>query len=508
MVEIDNLSFAYSKETVLEGVRASFSGERVLITGKNGSGKTALFLAIAGILPPKLGRVIVNGIDTNLEEIHREVGIIFQNPEDQLFAPTVEREIAFALENFSFPPDEIRKRIDLTLKALSIEHLRSRSPDELSGGEKQLVALASVLAYSPGVLLLDEPDTFLDWEAKRRFRRYLDYILRDNPVQILEITLNPYDISRRNDAFLLVNKAIKPLENPEMLFSSGSIDWMLFRLESEFGEEFPQSFRLKTTVSKAEGGKRLVLLDGVRYRGESGFLLELDKFELFAGETVGIIGRNGSGKSTLAQIIAAVLKPQSGRMELAGRCGMLFQFSEMNLFEEDVLSEVSFGPRNIGSPEPEVVARRVLSEVGMGEEYYTRQPILLSSGEKRKVALASILALEPDILILDEPTSGLDFDGRYELERMLAKQRGKGIILISHDLDFILRNSDRVLLLDDGKIIFYGETAKLFSDTELIERLGLPIPISARLEAWACEKGIIDGFGSFDVERIYNRVFA
>ncbi len=113
MVEIDNLSFAYSKETVLEGVRASFSGERVLITGKNGSGKTALFLAIAGILPPKLGRVIVNGIDTNLEEIHREVGIIFQNPEDQLFAPTVEREIAFALENFSFPPDEIRKRARL-----------------------------------------------------------------------------------------------------------------------------------------------------------------------------------------------------------------------------------------------------------------------------------------------------------------------------------------------------------------------------------------------------------
>jgi len=326
-------------------------------------------------------------------------------------------------------------------------------------------------------------------------------------MQILEITLSLCDISQSDDVFFVVNKNIKPLKNPEMLLSSGSVDWMLFRLESEFGGEFPQSFRLKPAVSKVWKGRRLVLLDRVRYRRESGFLLEIDKFELFAGETVGVIGRNGSGKSTLAQIIAAVLKPQSGRVEIAGRCGMLFQFSEMNLFEEDVLSEVSFGPRNVGLPDPEAIARRVLSGVGMGEDYYTRQPVLLSGGEKRKVALASVLALEPDILILDEPTSGLDFDGRYELEQILAKQKGKGVILISHDLDFILRNSERLLLLDDGKVVFYGDTAELCSDTELIERFGLPVPVSARLEAWAFEKGIIDSFGSFDVRKIYNRFY-
>ncbi len=219
-------------------------------------------------------------------------------------------------------------------------------------------------------------------------------------------------------------------------------------------------------------------------------------FVLHEGEFVGLIGHTGSGKSTLVQHLNALLKPDSGtiyyggadifvkeydRKALRGKVGLVFQYPEYQLFEETVLSEVSYGPRNMGmdKDEAELAAYAAIKRVGLEDECFDQSPFDLSGGQKRRVAIASVLAMKPEILVLDEPTAGLDPAGREELLGMISElkeKEGMTIVLVSHSMDDVAETADRILVMDKGKIMYDAAPAEVFTHIEELEKMGLSAP--------------------------------
>ena len=260
-------------------------------------------------------------------------------------------------------------------------------------------------------------------------------------------------------------------------------------------------------------------LRGVSYVYEVGTPMEvrsLNEIDLTVREEeiLAIIGHTGSGKSTLIQLMNGLLKPYSGqvlfngedifgekydRRALRGRVGLVFQYPEYQLFETDVLTDVCFGPKNQGLPEEERIARAktALEAVGLGEEYYTRSPFELSGGEKRRAAIAGVLAMQPRILILDEPTAGLDPQGRAELLSMLRRLRetkGIGVVIVSHSMDDVAELADRIAVLSHGEKVKEGTPKEIFGDRKGLEAIGLSIPEVSRIMALLKEAGLpVDG---------------
>jgi energy-coupling factor transport system ATP-binding protein len=414
-------------------------GECVWLGGASGAGKTTLLRAIAGVLPGaghREGRIRVAG---------ERPALLFQNVETQLLCTTVADEVAFGLELRGIPALERGGRVSSALAALGLAAFPRRSVGDLSAGEKQRVILAALLALEPGILLLDEPSSQLDVAGRRGLVGHLR------------------DLKDRGHAVLLADHVFAPYAE----LADRCVGLKEGRLVPMDGSSEPPA-STGELPSPADGEVALAI-DGLWVRDASGRELLRDvSLDVAPGERVHVYGANGSGKTTLLRAAAGLLQPARGRVRTAGlrpsagaallgRVGMLFQNPERNLFERSVQEEVAFALRRMGWPRAriearvaEVLDRCALSHLG------ERSPLRLSFGEQHRVALASVLAPAPAVLLLDEPFAGLDLESRHRLLETLAREqhrRGIAIVVASHD-ELPARDwAHRRVVLADGALI-------------------------------------------------------
>ena len=521
MISITDLTFYYSgiAQPALKDINLEIKeGEFVLITGPSGGGKSSLCRCCNGLIPhfyggKIAGRVEIGGIDMlqhSTKEIATKVGMVFQDPENQLVATDVEREIAFGLENLAFPKEVIAKRIEESLDTIGISALRYRQLHELSGGEKQKVAIASVLALHPSILILDEPTSELDPKGAEEV---LSVLLRLND----ELGITVLLVEHRMDRVVQYVDRLIVLERG-MIAVDGDVRKIMhsgYENLSRMGVGIPPIIRLvqgikdrgidiegmPLTVKEArvmldgafhqasvqsvhrhqeDGGKTVVKVEKLWHAYPNGVTaLKSVNLEVAEGEFVAVMGRNASGKTTLLKHFNRLLTPTKGKVEIDGmdtcratiaelakKVGFVFQNPNDHLFADTVEEEIAFSLKNLGVDSGEIESRvtEMLDRFNIAA-YRNHYPRSLSGGEKQRVALASIIAVRPKILILDEPTRGIEYKLKGELMNFIDGYRHQGntVILISHDVEMVAEYADRVILLSEGKIVVDGNKHDVLS---------------------------------------------
>ena len=566
MIVVEDVHYQYTTgdktSPALNGISLTITEADCLgIIGPNGSGKSTLARCLNGLIHPTDGRVMINGLDTSDPthswEIYRQVGMIFQNPDNQLISTTVERELAFGLENIGLPTREIHERVEWALDRFHLIEYRLYPPHRLSGGEKQRLAIAAVVAMHPRYLVCDEPTALLDPTTRSEIMSLILSLRHEYQMGIVYITQYPEEAVMMDHAILMAEGRIVVDAEPAIVFGDAE------RL-ARYGLDAPLAIRLAkalrtrqldvpddivltetlidhisqwTPVDKApdireptmpvinDTKEPVVEFQDITYTYSPDTILAAPALRgvsvrIYPGECVALIGPNGSGKSTFIQHINRLLTPASGTVHINGmdlsdpaidlrhirqQVGLIFQFPEAQLFEDRVFDDVAFGPRNMGVPE-DVISERVhqaLVQVHLDPERFAdRHPFSLSGGEKRRAAIAGILAMEPDILALDEPTAGLDPEGIRQIETIFRTYRDTGatLLLISHDMDLVARLADRVIVMKDGQIIADDVPHRLFTDDIHIENWSLERPILCHLLAAVRSSGIPVSAGFFDVE--------
>jgi energy-coupling factor transporter ATP-binding protein EcfA2 len=541
-------SYPYSDFQVISDVSLELEkGELVLLVGPSGCGKSTLVRCLNRLVPEVsggdlFGRVLLRGKDLKNEKIHRlalEVGMVFQNPETQLFSLTVADDLAFGPENLGLPRPEIISRVEHALKAVKLEKLRDHFIFTLSGGEKQRTAIGGNLAMEPEILVLDEPTADLDPEGTREVLELLRRLNSEKQTTIILIEHKLDEVFEMADRMLVMDagKLIldgKPFEilyhNEEKLKKHGIYPPQLIEIASLLGLPFENSsppsyekilnklaglLQLPPEAPQPESQKETkieipvlfpvqeessphVRIEKLCCRHEDGSeTLKNISLELKHGEFLALLGHNGAGKTTLAGHLMGFYRPSSGRILLNGKdigdystarlsqqIGYLFQNPDSQIFMDSVYEEVRFGLANLKLPEEEI-KRRVNSALEIMElsAYRNRHPQALSRGQRQRLAVASILALEPDLLVLDEPTTGQD---RGHIHKFLDKIRelnrlGKTVILITHDMELAAEYAKRVVVMRQGEILLDGAAADVFSSSEDLGAAGLIPPLPSRL---------------------------
>jgi len=541
-VELKDLSFTYpgGEGRALSDICLEMweGDEFVVWMGHTGAGKSTLAYCLNALIPSFIrgelvGKARVLSKDIFLSrtsEMSREVGLVLQDFEAQLFSTNVELEIAFGMENMGVPREEMRRRIDELLPLVRLEGMREREPSTLSGGQKQRLAIASVLAMRPHLLVMDEPTTDLDpvgkeevFQLARRLRgRGMAMLLIEHETEeALQadrvILLKEGRILREgpprevlSDGRLLLEAGIAPLSVTEFFrraLGPLSPERTLPLTSEEAITEFERSLRLREAAAhileekdqKGMGARRVVLkVEGVRYHYPSGVeALKGVDLEIREGEFVALVGQNGSGKTTLAKHLNGLLRPTSGRLETFGedakglsvkelgrRVGYCFQNPDHQIFAPTVFEEVAFGPRNLGFWGEELKGNvdEALAAVNL-TGYEDRDPFALTKGERQRVAVASVLAVKPQVLILDEPTTGLDHLQQRSMMEMVSSLNKKGhtILIITHSMSTVARYAHRTVVLDQGRVTMDDTTRKVFSREEKLERCFLRPPPIVRL---------------------------
>lgn len=477
-------------------------GERVVVLGHNGSGKSTLVKILGALQAPLQGACFVAGRDARDIPFHKLrclLGVVFQDPESQIVAARVEDDAAFAPENQGLPPDEIEERVVRALGRVGMLGRRGALVSALSGGEKQRVALAGALAARPLCLILDEPTAMLDPEGRFDVETALRAIHGDGTtlVQVTHQIENFEDVDRvlvldmgrlawegRTEDFWPRAEALG-FELPPSLWLAGRLGVrggaLAPAIEARFAGRPPRlsgppsdpaGWTFAPFIEVRELGFRF---DGPPVAGMAEMALKEVSMDVPKGGWLSIVGRTGSGKSTLAQHLNGLYKIQTGSILMEGeplpqkgeglhalrrRVGLVFQSPEDQFFCPMVEEEISFAPRNAGlaGEELERAVLGALDRVGLGRDVLGRPPLCLSGGERRLTAIASVLAARPECLVLDEPTAGLDARYRKRILALLSglREEGRSVVVITHDLDMALRFSDRLLLLDGGRVLAWG----------------------------------------------------
>jgi energy-coupling factor transport system ATP-binding protein len=416
-------------------------GEFVAVFGPSGSGKSTLLRALAALVPHFHGgrfegRVEIGARDTRTArpaELAGTAATVFQDPEEQVVLGRVDREVAFGLENIGVPPRDILPRAEAALAAVGAEHLAQRNVGELSGGELQRVCLASALALRPQLLLLDEPTSQLDPAAAEKFLE----LVASLDVALVIAEQRPRRVLERADRILF-------LEQGRLLLDASASDG-----EAWLREHRPSWLGHGTNGSGDAGGRSVCCFDrvGFAYRPGPPVLDGVD-LDLRRGEVVALSGPNGSGKTTIAKLAAGLLAPTVGEVERRGRAAMLLQDPSRYTVRERVDEEVALGVHGDMRR-----AAAALGAVGLrGRE--SRHPRDLSSGERERLALAAVLAVEPDLLVLDEPTRGVDPPRKQELAALLRAQADRrATLVVTHDEEFADAVADRTVTLGRETIL-------------------------------------------------------
>lgn len=554
LIDVKNLLFNYKiysgeKEEVIEHTaidHVSLSikkGDFVGILGHNGSGKSTLAKQLAALLKPSGGIIYVNGMDTAKDEllfsIRKTAGMVFQNPDNQLIGNIVEEDIAFGPENMGIPREEIEERITRALEATGMSAYREHSPNALSGGQKQKIAISGVLSMEPECIIFDEPTAMIDPEGRKEVLKAIYDLNRLKHITIIYITHFLDEVSKADYLYVMKQGAITLEGSPETLFKRPE-QLTENNLELPFEISLIAELRKKGLNIPKEIYTKQQLLEFFKcMQQEEGFLFQEKKIEnqqkkciaetekekgivlknisyqykkrsaeeakdalkdvslsIKSGEFVAIVGKTGSGKSTLIQHLNGLLQPQSGQYFFEGqdiwskkydlkklrqKVALCFQYPEYQLFEETILKDIAFGPKNLGFDKKkcEEKARYAMKLVGLPAELEKVSPFSLSGGQKRRVALAGILAMEPEYLILDEPVAGMDAPGKkmlFELLHHLNKDKGITIVLVSHNMDDVAAYADRVLIMEDGTLKMDGTTREIFARKDDLTTMGLGIP--------------------------------
>ena len=627
-IVVKDVSYQYTRrnenDEVIETLSAlsvlNFSieeGSFVCILGHNGSGKSTLAKLFNALQLPSEGTILVSGMDSreekNIFPIRREVGMVFQNPDNQIIASVVEEDVGFGPENIGLPTDEIWHRVNNALSAVHMEAYRLKSPNHLSGGQKQRVAIAGTLAMEPKTIVLDEPTAMLDPSGRKEVLESVLELKRKKGISIILITHymeeavnadrillmdsgklvmdgSPREVFQnverlkeyRMDVPIITELAHKlqkkgfPIE--KTILKKEELEEELFKLkeegfvlqecvtkkdlpgledgssakensdtasvlqeisgkeqeskpekEADIQEEAEVQKDADIKDEKPEAGDYIVEVNHLSAIFQEGtamesFALKDLSMKIRRGSLTAVIGHTGSGKSTLVQHLNGLIKAKSGEITVSFRenpplvksgksflffkgkktiiekegklslseegfdyralrfkVGLVFQYPEYQLFEETVLEDVMFGPLNQGKKreDAEALAKDALASLGIGEELYAKSPFELSGGQKRKVAIAGVLAMGPELLILDEPTAGLDPAGRDELFEEIAglrKNYAMTILLVSHSMDDVARYADEVLVLHQGELKMEGKVEEVFSQKEELEDMGLGLP--------------------------------
>ena len=543
MIKIQDFTFYYSgaEKPALENVNLEIEdGEFVLVTGPSAGGKSSLCRCINGLIPhfyggKVAGRVEVQGLNTvkhSTKELATKVGMIFQDPENQLVTQDVEREIAFGLENLAFSRDLIAKRIEESLDTLGISALRHRPIHELSGGEKQKVAIASVLALHPEILMLDEPTSELDPKSADEvlsiaqrlndelgitvilIEHRLDRVIQHTDRLIvldggrIVVDGNTRNVLHKNyqeisEAGIGVPPVIKLAHQLEIMnITDNKTPLTVKEGRMMLKEVFPKISGDLPQQEKKSISKPVIEVEKLWYVYPDGpAALKSVSLVIGEGEFVAIMGRNASGKTTLVKHFNGLLKPTKGSVvihgidtrkatiaELARQVGFVFQNPNDHLFADTVEEEIGFTLKNLGLKEGEIRSRtdEVLERFRL-DKYRKQYPRALSGGEKQRVALASVLAMQPRILVLDEPTRGMEYRLKAELMNFLHEYTGQGktVVLVTHDVETAAEYADRVILLGEGRVVVDGSKrevlsrALLFSPqinrlVQAFERYGVP----------------------------------
>ena len=543
MIRVEKLSLSYRGGlAALRSIDLLINpGENIALIGANGSGKTTLARCLNGLQQPQAGRVLVDGMDTSdptqFRSIRQLVGMVLQNPDDQLVGTTVADELAFGLENLALASDEIHCRVEETLAAFDLEAYRRYPPHRLSGGEKQRVAIAAMVAMRPRYLVLDESTALLDPGERQQVAELLQRLRTAYGIATILITQSPEEAARADRVIVLHAGRVHADVSPAVLFADPP------KLRA-LGLDLPFASALAAHLSLAETHLELDALsdalvalnpqmplppwtpssppsptpsklaaEGLTHLYDEHLptqrrgICDID-LEVPTGSVLALVGTNGAGKTTLAQHFNALLKPSRGRVLLDGcdigsqpparvrQCvGLAFQFPELQLFAESVAEDVAFGPRNLGfAPERiNCLVARSLAMVDMPlEEFGPRQPLSLSGGERRRVALAGILAMDPEVFVLDEPTAGLDPRTTASLCQLFAElsDQGRTLVLISHDMELVGRLATHIVVLRQGRIELQGPARTVLAHPEFDAISGLAPPRSVQLAHHLQQRGL------------------
>jgi energy-coupling factor transporter ATP-binding protein EcfA2 len=532
---IEKLSFRYRDRETPAIRDVSFSanpGEILLIAGASGCGKTTLIRCINGLIPRSYkgelsGRILLNGETTTgwpLAKISQTVGTVLQDPERQILGTKVLHEVAFGLENLALPRAEIITRVDESLQYLNIAYLRDRETFNLSGGEKQKVALAGVLAMHPSMLLLDEPLASLDpasaYETLDMVRR-----LADEGMTVLMIEHRVEDVLRiRPDRVMFMSdggiKYLGPIQGLEQ-----AVDYHEVKLSApiiiELAKRDPAPAELKilpdTLVPSAPLSTRpltsldtsvglrngaLVQFQQVAFDYESGTeVLHGINLDIRRGDVIAVLGPNGAGKTTFVKHAIGLLKPKSGHVLVGGRdtreasvaqiaatLGYVFQSPSHMLFAPTVREELAFGPKNLGHPKDQIEkeVKEALQIVNLADKEKD-PPLALSFGQQKRVSIAAILAMRSRILVMDEPTAGQDYRNYMSFMDAILQLPGfEAILFITHDVDLAVIYANRILMVADGRIVADGSPHEVLGDLQRLEKCRL-VPTSLlreNLERW------------------------
>lgn len=588
LIEVKDLKYRYpgTTELALDGVSFTVEkGEFIGIAGENGAGKSSLSQALLGLIPQFYkgaygGSVTVCGMDarsTPVSELCRHVGLVFQNPFNQLSGAkdTVYDEVGYGLQNLGFPPEEIRTRVESVLRCFGIWEYRDRNPFDLSGGQLQRVAICSVLAMNPDVLILDEPTSQLDPEGSEEVFHTVDELTKMG-ITIIMIEQKIEKLAGYCDRVLLMHQGhVVDCNTPRKIFSREDLydlgvnppAYTRFARANALAFEdgtLPVTHAETLELVKASGADRATLIASLRGmtagvqmesagaadaaphsgtgsnadmseasrqpagagaeavaaevststgdRSASGnagaaatFQVQDLRFSYVKGREVlhglnlaldhrptAIIGQNGAGKTTLVRVLKGLLKPDSGEIryqgenletktvaELASRVGYVFQNPDDQIFKYKVLEEVMFGPLNIGmsQQEAEASAHEALRMVGLDEKA-GENPYDLELSDRKMVAIASVLAMNTDVIILDEPTIAQSWNGREKIREIIQAKaaEGKLIIAILHDMDFVANSFSRVIAMAHGEILADGAPAEVFRNHPVLEKAALAAP--------------------------------
>ena len=486
-----------------------------LIGGASGSGKSTLCRTFNGLIPHFYGgrlrgEVCVHGRpvpNQSVAQLFDQVGMVFQNPEAQLFCSTVARELAYGLESLGAERTVIRRRIAAVVEQLAIEALLPRAPHELSGGEKHLVTLAAILALEPSVLALDEPYANLDARHVRRIRAILKAAHADGTgIVICEHRLAP-TLPDIDQMVVLQTGRVVASGTPQTVLQNDLENW---GLETPLPVSIGKQHRLTPLplaidalpadtlealaiederafpASPVATGAPVLEVEGLTARVGNRILLKEITFQAGAGECLAIVGANGAGKTTLLRHIMGLERPVAGTIRIQGRdirrrsvaqvatqVGLAFQNPDNQFFRLNVREEIETGPRTLGQYDDDWI-QALVTRFGLAP-YLDRAPYRLSGGEKKRVAFASALAARPAVLALDEPTAGQDHQFRRALLNLLADVRSEGllVILVTHDLAFAETCADRWILLDAGRILIDAAPWNVMGDQAAMARAGL-----------------------------------
>ena len=529
VIRAEQVRFQYKKrdvdgnviatEEILKGIDLTIKkGEFIALLGRNGSGKTTFSKLLNAILRPSEGTVTVDEMGTKdadkLYEIRQRVGMVFQNPDNQMVAANVEEEVAFGPENLGMESETIVARVKQALEQVRMWKRRKTAPNHLSGGQKQRIAIAGILAMHPDYIVLDEPTAMLDPKGRKEVMEALQQLNQEQKMTVILITHDMEEAALASRVVLLADGQVRFDGTPEEFFGRDT-------LLVEMGMEAPLSYRVRKIVECKEcentekktghltdvpKDQDLLSLQHVSYIYSPGTAYEkvaLDdvSLSLGKGEIVGLAGHTGSGKSTLIQLLNGLLKPTRGTVTFEGkdihakgysgnylrsRVGMVFQYPEHQMICDTVWEDVAFGPGKQGLTEEACKARveAALRFVDLPEKYYTASPLQLSGGQKRRVAIAGVLAMQPEYIILDEPAAGLDAEGKREIFdriRRMSREQGIGVLLVSHSMEDLAEYTDRIIVLDDGKKILDDLPAQVFAKRETLMDCGLDVPETVKL---------------------------